>query len=106
MIASNRTGNQHHAHLVGLRPTTSVSSSYGLYKSGTRVATPTGTTGIVSGLTCGTSYTLGVDAVDAAGNRSPQAVVMVSTTACSDTQPPSTPTGADRLESDADGRAC
>ena len=31
--------------------------------------------------------------VDAAGNRSEQAVVMVSTTACGDTQPPTAPTG-------------
>ena len=66
---------------------------YGLYRAGTRVATPSATTGIVSGLTCGTNYTLGVDAYDAAGNRSQQAVLMVSTTACSDTQPPSAPTG-------------
>jgi chitodextrinase len=44
-------------------------------------------------LTCGTNYTLGVDSYDAAGNRSPQAVVMVSTMPCSDTQAPSTPAG-------------
>ena len=46
-----------------------------------------GTTGIVSGLSCGTNYTLGIDASDAAGNRSAQAVVMVATTACVDTYP-------------------
>ena len=68
-------------------------TGYGLYRGGTRVATTAGTTGIVSGLTCGTNYTLAVDAYDAAGNRPPQAVLMVSTTACPDTQPPSTPTG-------------
>jgi chitodextrinase len=64
---------------------------YGLYRAGALVGTASGTTGIVSGLTCGTNYTLAVDAYDAAGNRSPQTVVMVSTTACGDTQPPSTP---------------
>ena len=68
-------------------------TGYGLYKGGTRVSTTAGTTGIVSGLTCGTSYTLGVDAYDAAGNRSQQGVVLVSTTSCSDTQAPTAPTG-------------
>jgi chitodextrinase len=68
-------------------------TGYGLYKGGTRVSTTAGTTGIVSGLTCGTSYTLGVDAYDAAGNRSQQGVVLVSTTSCSDTQAPTMPTG-------------
>ena len=42
--------------------------AYGLYKAGVQVGTTSGTSGIVSGLTCGTSYTLGVDAEDAAGN--------------------------------------
>jgi chitodextrinase len=66
---------------------------YGLYIAGSRVGTTAGTTGIFSGLTCGTNYTLAVDAYDASGNRSQQAVVMVATTACPDTQAPSTPTG-------------
>jgi chitodextrinase len=64
---------------------------YGLYKGGTRVAATSGTTGIFNSLSCGTNYTLAVDSYDAAGNRSPQAVVMVSTTACPDTQAPSAP---------------
>jgi len=68
-------------------------TEYGLYQGGTLVSTASSTTGIVSGLTCGTSYTLGVDAADGAGNRSPQAVVMVSTSDCADTQPPAAPTG-------------
>jgi chitodextrinase len=67
--------------------------SYGLYQGGTLVASPSGAAGIVTGLSCGTTYTLGVDAVDAAGNRSEQALVMVATTACGDTQPPTAPTG-------------
>jgi chitodextrinase len=57
------------------------------------VATTAGTTGIATGLSCGTNYTLGIDAVDAAGNRSAQAVVMVATAACADTQAPTAPTG-------------
>jgi chitodextrinase len=68
-------------------------AGYGLYNSGSRVSTTTATTWIFTGLDCGQSYTLAVDAYDAKGNRSSQTVVMVSTTACADTQAPSTPTG-------------
>jgi chitodextrinase len=68
-------------------------AGYGLYRGGTRVDTSSSTSGIFSGLTCNTSYTLAVDAYDAAGNRSAQTVVMVSTTACPDTSAPSSPTG-------------
>ena len=42
---------------------------YDLYR-GSRVGTTSTTTGTFTGLTCGTNYTLAVDAVDAAGNRS------------------------------------
>ena len=66
-------------------------TGYGLYRGGSRVGTSTSATWIFSGLSCATSYSLGVDSVDAAGNRSEQAVVMVSTMACSDAQAPSTP---------------
>ena len=68
-------------------------TGYGLYRGGAQVGTSSSTTGIFSGLTCNTNYTLGVDSTDAAANRSLQTVVMVSTTACPDTTPPSTPTG-------------
>jgi chitodextrinase len=68
-------------------------TGYGLYRNGSSTGSTATTSGIFSGLTCNTSYTLGVDAADAAGNRSAKAVVMVSTTACPDTTPPSTPTG-------------
>ena len=68
-------------------------TGYGLYRGGTRIGTSSGTTGIFSSLQCNTNYTLGVDAYDAADNHSNQAVVMVSTTACPDTAPPSMPTG-------------
>jgi chitodextrinase len=68
-------------------------TGYGLYKSGAQASTVTGTTGIFSGLICNTNYTLAVDAYDAAGNHSAKTTVMVSTTACPDTTPPSTPTG-------------
>jgi chitodextrinase len=66
---------------------------YGLYRGTTLVGTSGTTTGIISGLTCNTSYTLAVDAYDAAGNRSQKVTTLVSTTSCPDTTPPSTPTG-------------
>jgi chitodextrinase len=66
-------------------------TGYGLYRGGTRVASVTGATGIFSNLVCNTNYTLAVDAVDAAGNRSGQATLMVSTTPCVDSTPPSAP---------------
>ena len=48
----------------------------------------------LTGLACGTSYTLAADAYDAAGNRSAKATVTASTSACAtaDTTPPSLPT--------------
>jgi chitodextrinase len=66
-------------------------TGYGIYNGGSRVATATTTSWIVTGLSCEHSYTFAVDAVDAAGNRSSQARVMVSTTPCADTQAPATP---------------
>jgi chitodextrinase len=68
-------------------------AGYGLYRSGALAGTSVSTTWIYTGLTCGTNYTLAVDAYDAAGNRSPKTTVMVSTTSCPDTTPPSQPTG-------------
>ena len=67
-------------------------AGYGVYNGADLVHTTAGTTGIVSGLTCGTSYTLAVDAFDATGNSSPKTAVMVSTLPCSDTTPPTQPT--------------
>jgi hypothetical protein len=46
------------------------------------VDTTTQTTYTLTGLSCGTSYSIGVDAYDAAGNRSPQAGLTASTKAC------------------------
>ena len=68
-------------------------TGYGVYRGGTRVGTTGSTTWIFSGLSCNSNYTIGVDAQDAAGNRSTQAVVLLSTTACPDTTPPSAPAG-------------
>ena len=53
-----------------------------------------GTTGYTfAGLGCGTSYVLGVEAFDAAGNRSSRSTLTRTTSACVDTQPPTVPQG-------------
>ena len=57
---------QHRPHLGA--PTDNVGvAGYGVYNAGELVNTTAGTTGIVSGLVCGTNYTLAVDAFDATG---------------------------------------
>ena len=68
-------------------------TEYGSYRNGTATGAGPGTTAIFSNLACDTNYTLGVDASDAAGNRSPVTTVMVSTTACPDATAPTAPTG-------------
>jgi chitodextrinase len=57
-------------------------TGYDLYSNGTRVASTTGTSYSFSGLVCGTSYTLGVAAYDAAGNVSTRSTASGSTVAC------------------------
>ena len=68
-------------------------SGYDLYRNGTSVGTTSATSRTFSSLTCGTSYTLGVDAFDAAGNKSAASTISASTAACPDTQAPTAPTG-------------
>ena len=65
-------------------------TGYGLYLDGVLQATTTSTSGTVGGLVCGTSYTIGVDASDAAGNHSPRATATMTTAVCPpDSSPPS-----------------
>jgi chitodextrinase len=68
-------------------------AGYTLYRNGTNVGSTTSTSYSYTGLTCNTSYTLAIDAADAAGNRSGKATITTSTAACgsADTQPPQTP---------------
>jgi chitodextrinase len=66
-------------------------AGYGVYLNGTRVQTPSQPGATVTGLTCGSAYTVQVDAYDAAGNRSTRAELPATTSACPDTQPPSVP---------------
>lgn len=57
-------------------------SSYGGYLDGVLVGSTTGTAYTFSGLSCGTSHQIAVDAVDAAGNRSGKASLTTATAAC------------------------
>jgi acid phosphatase type 7 len=66
-------------------------TAYNVYRNGTFVASPSGTSYNFTGLTCGTSYTFGVEALDAAGNRSSRATFTTATTAC----PAPPPSGGD-----------
>jgi chitodextrinase len=66
---------------------------YRAYLNGATAGTTTSTTYAFSSLTCGTSYTVAVEAFDAAGNVSSRPSVSVATAACPDTTPPSAPGG-------------
>jgi chitodextrinase len=70
-------------------------AGYDLFRNGTKIGTTTGTTYTYTGLTCGTTHTVALQAFDAAGNRSNAAAATgpASTSACaaSDTTPPSAP---------------
>ena len=68
-------------------------TEYAVYVGSTRVGSTGTTSYVVSGLTCGTSYQVSVDAADAAGNRSAKTSASLATASCGDTAPPSTPTG-------------
>jgi len=87
VIASTRTTNSIALSWAPATDNVGV-AGYGIYNAGQLVNTTAGTTGIVSGLTCGTNYTLAVDAFDATGNSSSKTTVMVSTLSCTDTTPP------------------
>ena len=69
---------------------------YGTYRNGSGAGSTAASTRTYNftGLTCGTTYTLGVDAYDSAGNRSARAQMSASTAACAgDSQAPSVPSG-------------
>ncbi len=69
-------------------------SGYGVYRNGASVGSTASRTYSFTGLTCGTSYTLAVDAYDATGNRSGKAQLTRSTASCSggsDTAAPTVP---------------
>jgi Fibronectin type III domain len=57
-------------------------SGYGRYQNNTLISNTTGSNHTYTGLACGSSYTLAIDAYDAAGNRSNKATLSASTSAC------------------------
>src|SRR4029078_4946938 len=63
-------------------------AGYTLYKDGIAAGTATGTSFAFTGLLCGTPYTLGVEAFDAAGNVSARSTLGKSTSACPDVTAP------------------
>ena len=62
-------------------------AAYRVYRDGVRIARTTSPSIVVSGLTCGSTSTYAVAAVDAAGNVSPRASVAGSTAPCPGTPP-------------------
>ena len=67
-------------------------AEYGLYRDSTKVASTSTTSGDVSGLERGKTYTLGVDASDKAQNRSAVSSIAAATAPCTTTTPPPTDT--------------
>jgi chitodextrinase len=63
-------------------------AGYGLYLDGAQHGMTDVTTATFSMLACGTSFTIGVDAFDSAGNTSSTSTVMARTAPCGDTTPP------------------
>ena len=81
-------------------------TGYGAYNGANLAGSPTSTSYTFNGLTCGTSYTLAVDAVDGAGNRSGKATVNGSTTACPPPGGGGTTSGNGNLWVDTNGGSC
>ncbi len=66
-------------------------AGYSVFKDGVKVGTTVVAGYQLGGLSCGTGYTVGVEAYDAAGNRSARASATVSTTPCADRTAPTAP---------------
>src|SRR4029078_4225842 len=66
---------------------------YGIYWAGVKIGEVADASFVRTDLTFGALTTVEVDAVDGSGNRSGRASLIASTSACPDTQAPSTPTG-------------
>jgi hypothetical protein len=78
-------------------------AGYGVYRNGGLVDSTQQTTYTMSSLTCGTNYSVGVDAFDAASNRSAQTTVLVTTAACPDIIAPTAPSGLTVTSASASG---
>ena len=66
-------------------------AGYGLYRGASSTGSTANRSATFSGLACGTSYSLAVDAYDAAGNRSAKATITAATNACPPPTPPPPP---------------
>jgi chitodextrinase len=64
-------------------------AGYSLYVGGTAVGTTQQTSYTFSSLTCGTQYSFGVEAFDAAGNRSSRLTVLAAPSTCTGSSDPS-----------------
>ncbi len=71
-------------------------AGYEIYRNGSLAGTTQQAAYTLSGLACGSSYTVGVNSYDLAGNRSPATTLLVSTAACPDTSAPSASSTAPR----------
>jgi O-glycosyl hydrolase len=69
-------------------------TGYDWYVAGTLLGHTTGTSATLTNLTCGTSYAIGVDAYDAAGNHSPVTEISATTAPCSTSTPTPVSTSA------------
>ncbi len=67
-------------------------TGYDIYRATTKAGTTTTTSYTINGLTCGTAYSVGIRALDKAGNTSPQATLSITTSPCA--PPPPSSTGA------------
>jgi chitodextrinase len=77
-------------------------AGYRPYNDGSVVGSTSTTSYTVSGLSCGSSNTLGVEAYDAAGNRSQRATIATVTSACPPPPPPPPPPGQVLFNGDFD----
>jgi len=78
---------------------------YSVYRDGSLVDTISGTSYIVADLECGTTYTLGVEARDAAGNVSGRTALTARTSACV-LDPEPVPSGVLYVDRDSRGGTC
>ena len=63
-------------------------AGYSLFVAGSAIGTTGQSSYTFSGLSCGTSYALGIEAYDAAGNRSPRITLQADAAACASSPPP------------------
>src|SRR5262249_46814832 len=81
-------------------------TGYSVYNGASTAGNTTSTSYTVSGLSCGTSYSIAVDAYDAAGNRSGKATVNATTAACTGSSGSAAVYVAQNAAGSGDGSSC